>query len=43
MDGVYDWTVKQTVSNIGIDLPVPQKSEMVKPKEEKYEISRNKK
>jgi serine/threonine protein kinase len=42
MDGVYDWTIKTTVNNIGLDIP-SQKVEVVRPKEEKFEHVKNRK
>lgn len=42
MDGVYDWTARQTVNNVAVELPT-QKIEINKPKEEKMEHVKYKK
>jgi ElaB/YqjD/DUF883 family membrane-anchored ribosome-binding protein len=42
MDGVYDWTVKSTINNLALDMPMPQKVE-AKPSEDKFENMKKKK
>jgi len=43
MDGIYDWTIKTTVNNIEMDMPMSQQNEIIKSKEEKIEYRKNKK